>query len=133
MTEEDSGPFRLQNHYIVSRFSPDSVDGRLSRQIPASHVNLLRHPPDTVVNPVTYTASDEFDQVESDELYYRGSDCRDFRDAPDDTVAHLVPWWPLGLTVVDASKKCEDLEAVVKSSTEDDVNGFVEVLESVRT
>ena len=58
MTEADSGPVRLQNHYIVSRLSPESVDGGLSRQIPASHVSLPRHPPDKVDNPETDTASD---------------------------------------------------------------------------
>ena len=117
----------------MSRLSPESVDGGLSRQIPVSHVSLPRHPPDTVDNPETDTASDESEQVESDEPSDLGSERRDLRDAPDDTVARVVPWWPLGLTVADASTTFEALEAVVKSNTEDDVNGFVDVLESART
>ena len=67
MTESESGPVRLQHDYMVSRLSPDSVDGGLSRQIPASHVSLPRHPPDTVDNQKIDTASDEPEQVESKE------------------------------------------------------------------
>ena len=133
MTEAESGPVRLQQHYMVLRFSPDSVDGGLSRQVPASHVSLPRHPPDTVDKPETETASDESEKVESDEPSDRGSERRDLRDAPDDTVARLVPWLPLGLTMADAFTTFEALEAVVKPNTEDDVKGFVDVLESART
>ena len=52
---------------MVSRLSPENVDGGLSRKIPASHVSLPRHPPDTVDNPKIDTASDEPEQVESKE------------------------------------------------------------------
>ena len=39
----------------------------------------------------------------------------------------------MGLTVADASTTFEAFETVVKSNTEDDVNCFVEVLESARS